>query len=93
MIHKDDRTKEQKQTHNVLITATDKFMSGWGQASQWLSKCAWACKKEHADKVFDWVSNREEMKYVNINYSGRWHPRNAAHVHIYVVEDNHPALN
>ena len=26
----DDRTEEQKKTHTTLITATDKFMSGWG---------------------------------------------------------------
>jgi len=92
MKYEDNRTPEIKKTHTVLITATDKFMSGWGEASQGASKCAWACKPEHEDKVYNWVKNRSEMKYVNINYSGRWHPK-AAHVHIYVVDDNHPALS
>ena len=89
-IRKDDRTEEQKKTHNVLITATDKFMSGWGHASGGASKVAWACKREDVDKVYTWVNNRNDMKYVNINYSGKWHPR-AAHVHIYAVEEDHPA--
>jgi len=89
----DDRTPEQKQTHTVLITATDKFMSGWGKASQGASKCAWACRSDQDwRKVLDWVENRSEMKYVNVNTSGKWYPK-AAHVHIYVVDDNHPAFN
>ena len=87
----DDRTAEQKKTHNWLITATDKFMSGWGQARNGNSKCAWACLPEHADKVLQWVESRSEMKYVNVT-NRPWYPRNAAHVHIYVVEDGHPAL-
>jgi hypothetical protein len=89
-IRQDDRTPEQKKTHTILITATDKFLSGWGQARGGLSKCAWACKPEHADKVFNWVQKRSEMKYVNYN-TGKWYPR-AAHVHIYVVNEGHNAL-
>ena len=90
----DDRTPEQMQTHTTLITATDRFMSGKGGASGGASKVAWACDTpEKADKLFDWVNSRNEMKYVNIHYNNGWKPRNAAHVHIYVVSDNHPALN
>jgi hypothetical protein len=93
MILKDERTEEQKKTHNILITATDKFMSGWGQARDGLSKCAWACDThEKADKILAWVQSREEMKYVNIHYRNEWRPRNAAHVSIYVVGENHPAI-
>jgi len=91
-IRKDDRTKEQMKTHRWLVTATDKFMSGWGECQNGTSKCAWACKSEHLDKVFEWVSNRGEMKYVNVT-DGSWYPKNAKHVHIYVVDDNHPSLN
>lgn len=91
MIRQDDRTKEQKKTHTVLITATDKFLSGWGEAQGGLSKCAWACRPEHADRVYKWVSNRGDMKYVNWHYNN-WYPSNAKHVHIYVVEETHPAL-
>ena len=87
----DDRTKEEKKTHTWLVTATDRFMSNWGEAKDGLSKCAWACKPEHVDKVFKWVSNRDEMRYVNCT-NNKWYPR-AAHVHIYVVKENHPALD
>ena len=86
----DDRTKEEKKTHRYLVTATDKFMSGWGEAKNGLSKCAWACKPEHLWAVLRWVENRPEMKYVNTTMDN-WYPK-AKHVHIYVVDNNHPAL-
>ena len=92
MVINDERTTEQQETHNILVTATDRFMSGWGLAEGGNSKCAWACDSpEKADKVFDWVSNRGDMKYVNIHYN-RWTPSNATHVSIFLVEDSHPAL-
>lgn len=91
MIYIDDRTPEQQQTHNWLITATDSFMSGWGLAKGGKSRCAWACRPEHAAQVEKWVLNRDEMKYVSAT-NKPWKPRNAAHVHIYVVESGHPAL-
>lgn len=87
----DDRTPEQKESHYVLVTATDKFMSGWGGAKGGLSKVAWACTPKQLDKVFDWVERRSDMKYVNVHYRS-WNPT-AAHVHIYVVTEGHPALN
>ena len=91
MIRQDDRTVEQKKTHTVLVTATDKFMSGWGQAKDGLSMCAWACEPKHYDKVFKWVSNRNEMKHINYHINN-WDPKNCKHLHIYVVSENHPAL-
>jgi hypothetical protein len=88
----DDRTQEQKKTNKILITATDKFMSGWGGASGGASKCAWACREDQDwGKVLDWVEKRSDMKYVNVNHTGKWYPQ-AAHVHIYVCDDNHPAF-
>lgn len=87
----DDRTPEQMKTHTILITATDKAMSGWGMALGGLSKCAWACKPEHSRQVLAWVESRKEMKYVSVNTNGKWRPK-AAHVHIYVVGDNHTSL-
>ncbi len=87
---KDDRTQDEMKSHNVLITATDRFLSGWGEATGGLSKCAWACKPEDGQAVYRWVKSRTDMKYVNLTYN-KWYPR-AAHVHIYVVNDNHPAL-
>ena len=79
------------KTHIYLVTATDKFLSGWGGAAGGASKCAWACDSwDKAEKMFEWVSNRSDMKYVNIT-TGKWYPL-AAHVHIYVADDNHPGL-
>jgi hypothetical protein len=83
----DDRLSDDYKTHRTLVTATDKFMSNWGGL---VSKCAWACRDEHVDKVLRWVHNRPEMKYVNTHYDD-WRP-SADHVHIYVVKENHPAL-
>lgn len=88
----DDRTKEQRQTHRHLITATDKFMSGWGKCANGLSKCAWACKSEDVDRVDRWVRNRSEMKYVGYQVDN-WYPKNYEHLHIYVVDETHPAIN
>jgi hypothetical protein len=63
-------------------------MSGWGLcANGGVSKCAWACKSyEQAEKTYERIKARPEMKYVNIVH-GRWYPRNAAHVQIYVEQD------
>lgn len=83
---KDDRTAAQRLSHQWLITATDRYMSGWGGARGGLSKCAWACdSREAANACHAWVSARSEMKYVRIRppYGTPWRPR-AAHVHIYV---------
>ena len=88
----DDRTSAQFNTHLVLVAATDKFMSGWGQASDGHSLCAWACRPEHADRVESWVRGRSEMERVS-RVRRSWGPdANAAHVHVYVVEEGHPAL-
>jgi len=88
----DDRTDEQRKTHTTLITATDKCMSGWGEAKNGLSKCAWACEPENCDKVLNWVEGRTDMKHVGVCY-GDWKPRNAEHLHIYAVGDTHTSLN
>ena len=87
----DERTSEQRKTHTWLVTATDKFMSGWGKCSNGLSKCAWACEPKNRQKVLNWVRNRKEMRYVN-EHVGNWYPKNAEHVHIYIVNDGHPSL-
>ncbi len=87
----DDRTTEQRKTHTWLVTATDRFMSGWGLCTDGgVSKCAWACKPEHVDKVHRWVSDRGEMRYVNVT-NRPWYPQ-ATHVHIYVVDEGHTSL-
>jgi hypothetical protein len=89
---KDERTAEERKTHTWLVTATDRFMSGWGEcANGGVSKCAWACRGKDVETVLRWVESRDEMKYVNVT-NRPWYPRNAAHVHVYVVHEGHTAL-
>jgi hypothetical protein len=84
-MRQDDRTPEQKKTHQWLVTATDRFLSGWGLAKGGLSKCAFACRDyNEAMDAYKWITKRGDMKYVNIN-TGKWYPK-AKHVHIYVFK-------
>jgi hypothetical protein len=92
MMYKDDRTPEQMQTHVWLVTATDRFMSGWGPCRGGVSKCAWACTPEQLDRVLAWVQSRKEMKYVNYHRAESYRPRNCKHFHIYAVTETHPAI-
>jgi hypothetical protein len=93
MIKIDDRTADQKKTHVWGVVARDKFMSGWGHASGGVSRCVWACSPEiNIDRVFNWVKNRKEMRYVNIVDLNTYRPKNTAHYHIYVCNADHPAL-
>ena len=91
MIYVDDRTDAEKVTHNWVISATDRVLSGWGLARGGVSKCGWACRPEDAEAVFAWVHSRDDMKYVRC-HSQKWRPRSAMHAHLYVVHDDHPAL-
>lgn len=94
MITKDDRNETELLTHNWAVVATDKFMSGWGNAKGGKSRVAWAV--DHVTKtseLFKWVSNRSEMKYVSIvNLKNYRAPRGTSHFHIYVANDGHPAF-
>lgn len=82
-IRNDRRTDEQKKTHRWLVTATDRFMSGWGQAEGGASKCAWACQTlAEARECAERIRARGDMRYVNIT-NNPWYPK-AAHVSIYV---------
>ena len=93
MIIVDDRNEEQKKTHTIIFVGTDKFLSGWGQAQGGASYAGWACKSEDRYKVENWVRNRGDMlrvREVGNNY--RPNPRYCAHFHIYVVDENHPAI-
>jgi hypothetical protein len=89
MIYKDDRTIEQIATHHIVVWAKDTLMSGWGMAKGGTSYAGWACRPEDVDRVFAWVSNRTEMRYVRI---GGKRPR-GTHVHVYAVNDGHRALD
>ena len=92
----DDRSEEQKLTHYMGVVAKDKFMSGWGQAKGGASRCCWAFdpSKVNSDRVFNWVSHREEMRYVNlVDLRSYRAPRGTAHFHIYVCDSDHDAAN
>lgn len=93
MITKDDRTPEQKKTHRLAIVAADKFMSGWGGAAGGVSRCAWACAPDvNTDRVWNWVKQRKEMRYVNlVDLSTYRPPKGTAHFHIYVCNADHTA--
>jgi len=88
----DDRTKEQRKTHPIIVAGTDSFMSGWGKAKGGISYAGWACKHEDLPKVEQWVRSRSEMKRVRI-VSNDWKPRGTGHTHIYLVGPKHPALS
>jgi len=97
MIRKDDRTPDQKQSHYWLIVGTDKCLSGWGDATGGNSVAAWACKPVHRHAVREWVEARSDMRRVRETASGlagrQYSPKNCAHLHIYFVGDDHPALD
>lgn len=92
MIIQDDRTPEQKKSHNYGVIAKDKFMSGWGGATGGASRCAWACAPDvNIDRVERWVRSRKEMQYVSVvDLSTYRPPRGTAHFHIYVAGPDHP---
>jgi len=92
MVRIDDRTDEQRTTHVVLVKARDNFMSGWGQCRNGYSVAAWACRPQDAQAVHAWVSARDEMRYVAVVGDNYRPPRTTEHYHIYVVGDNHRAL-
>jgi hypothetical protein len=89
----DDRTSEQQKTHIWGIVARDKFMSGWGGAKGGASRCAWACHPDvNTDRVYNWVKNRSEMRYVNLVDLRTYRPPSGtAHFHIYACNPDHVA--
>lgn len=87
----DDRTAEEKKTHNWIVAMTDTFLSGWGKAAGGVSYAGWACRYDDLDKVERWVESRSDAKRVRIVGSD-WRPRGDGHTHIYVVNDGHSAL-
>jgi hypothetical protein len=88
----DDRTPSQKQTHCVIVLATDSFMSGWGLCRDGTSYAGWACKPEHVVAVERWVRDRREMKRVRIVGGDYRPPSISGHCHIYVAKEGHPSL-
>jgi hypothetical protein len=88
----DDRTPEQKKTHNYIVLGTDSFMSGWGEAKNGTSYAGWACEEKHLNRVESWVRNRSGMKRVRIVAGDYKPPSINGHCHIYLVNENHPSI-
>jgi hypothetical protein len=89
MMRVDRRTEEQRHTHRWLVVATDRFMSGWGQAAGGKSVAAWACEgPTEAEKCHAAVASRKDMARVRIVFDGSGRPyrapRGTAHFSIYV---------
>lgn len=91
----DDRTVAEHLTHNWLVVARDRFMSGWGGARGGASIAAWACRTlPEAEACEQWVRSRSEMRYVRLTRESKGYVSRirGAHVHVYVCNDGHPAL-
>lgn len=88
MIKRDDRTPEQQRTHTLAVVARDKFLSGWGDAANGASRCAWALEPGgNIRKLERWVKGRSEMRYVTVISLRTYRPpRGTAHFHIYVAD-------
>jgi len=87
----DDRTPEEKKTHSIIVVGTDSFLSGWGEAKGGVSYAGWACRLDDVDKVESWVRSRSEMKRVRV-VGNSWRPKGVGHAHVYIVHNNHLAL-
>lgn len=59
------------------VTATDKFMSGWGLAKGRTNKVVVICENwQEAREVRDALDTRSEMKYVNVRSSKPYYNNN-----------------
>jgi hypothetical protein len=95
---KDDRTESQRRTHFHLVAAKDKF---WRGENGERAHCVWACRSdsEIVWRVERWVRSRGDMELVRVTQDSpskrrRFNNRNPADlVHIYVVDEGHPALS
>ena len=94
MITKDRRSTPQRTTHRWAVVGTDKAMSGCGGlggAAGGASYAAWACRDDDIDTVLQWVEGRSDMTRVRVVDLDDYRPT-CAHLSIYVVRNNHPAL-
>lgn len=85
MIFVDDRTDDQRRTHNLIVLMTDRFMSGWGEAGNGPSYAGWACQPDDLAAVERWVCNRSDSSDVRVVYGTYRPPSGEGHCHIYVA--------
>jgi len=90
-----EELNEFKEKHGDLfiVYATDKFMSGWGEARNGKSKCGWIVSRSNRHKMLEWVRERDEMIYVNWSRLETFRPRNFAHFSYYLANNTHPAFS
>ena len=68
----DRRTNEQRESTQFFVNATDRFMSGWGQARGGLSYFCIACDTDaQVDLAETWLRSRDEMKSVFVSSTPR----------------------
>ena len=82
----DDRTETEQRAYDWLVVAT---------YTDSADNHAWACRPEHHKKVLSWVAAHPDVCGIGLfprGFHPLWNPK-AAHVHIYVVHDNHPAVS
>lgn len=91
-ILKDDRKEGCFPEYTRIVVGKDAFLSGWGHAEGKTSYAGWACKPEDVNTVEAWVKSRSDMRHVAVKPSN-WLPASSGwHFHIYVVDEDHPAL-
>ena len=91
----DDRTQDERvNVLTYMVGGIDRTLSGWGGAEGGRSFAFWACRPEDAEKLWDWIDQRSDLRYVR-SYGATCAVRLRArdHCHVYAVRDGHPALN
>ena len=82
----DDRAEAEKDVTIGFVVATDKFMSGWGQARSGRSIVARPVRDtEECDRVMRLFEDRDEFKRVRYASGREYKPRlrSGDHLHIY----------
>lgn len=89
----DDRNEAEEISHCEIVLGRDTCLSGWGEAEGKTSFAGWACELKDIEQVKEWVESRTDMRSVKI-VDGDYIPSGSKwHLHIYVVNEGHPALN
>lgn len=89
----DERAGEDKLTHRVLVAGRDRFLGAWGPGKECGGSTAvWACTLNDYELVLEWVRSRGDMSHVRLT-NEKALKRVSGIVHIYTVNDHHPAVS